>query len=81
VHLYLFDRRTGAQFRRAKEVRVSAALPDKGIGGIPLDVRLAGPGHYIGAGTLGVAGDWRLTVTVRVSAFDEYETKFTVPIK
>jgi copper transport protein len=81
VHLYLFDHHSGAQFTQAKEVRVTAALPGKGIAAIPLDVRRAGPGHAIGSGTLGVAGDWRLTVTVRTSAFDEYVTHLTLPIR
>jgi copper transport protein len=30
--------------------------------------------------TFGVAGKWQLTVTDRVSDFDQYETHFTVPI-
>lgn len=81
LHFYLFDRRSGAQYGRAKQVTVAAALPAKGIAGLPLDVRHAGPGHFIGHGALGVGGDWRLTVTVRVSAFDEYVTHLTVPIR
>jgi copper transport protein len=81
MHLYLFDRRTGAQFAHAKQVTVTAALPDKGIDDLPFHVRLAGPGHFIGAGMFGVSGDWTLTVTVRVSAFDEYVTHLTVPIR
>jgi copper transport protein len=80
IHLYLFDRRSGAQYRRAKEVTVTAALPAKGIANLPVDVRRAGPGHFIGSAALGVAGDWTLTVSVRVSAFDEYLARLTVPI-
>jgi copper transport protein len=81
LHLYLFDAHTGAQYRRAKEARVTAALPSKGIDDLPLDVRKGGPGHFVGSGSLGVAGDWHLAVTVRVSAFDEYVTHLTVPIR
>jgi copper transport protein len=81
LHLYLFDHHTGAQYTGAKEVGVTAALPAKGIAPIPFDVRRAGPGHAIGTGRFGVAGDWRLTVTVRVSDFDEYVTHLTVPIR
>jgi copper transport protein len=80
LHIYLFDSRTGAQYTAAKQVTVTAALPDKHIAGIPFDVRPAGPGHVIGTGTLGVLGDWRLTITVRVSDFDEYITNLTIPI-
>ena len=81
LHLYLFDHHTGAQYTAAKEVTATAALPEKGIAPIPLDVRRAGPGHAIATGTFGVAGDWRLTVTVRVSDFDEYVTHLTIPIR
>jgi copper transport protein len=81
LHIYLFDAKTGAQFARAKETTVAAALPSKGIADLPLDVRKAGPGHATGSGVLGVAGDWHLTVTVRVSQFDEYMTHLTVPIR
>jgi copper transport protein len=81
VHLYLFDHHSGAQFRRAKEVRVTAALPAKRISGLPLDLHTAGPGHLTGTATLPAKGDWQLTVTVRVSDFDEYVTRVAVPIK
>jgi hypothetical protein len=30
---------------------------------------------------LAVAGDWQLSVTVRVSAFDEYVARLAVPIR
>jgi copper transport protein len=81
LHLYLFDHHTGAQFTAAKEVTATAELPAQQIAPIPFDVRRAGPGHAIGTGTFGVAGNWRLTVTVRVSAFDEYVTHLTFPIR
>jgi copper transport protein len=81
IHLYLFDHHTGAQFTRAKQVTLTASLPAKGIAAIPLDARHAGPGHYVAAGTLAVKGDWQLVVTVRVSAFDEYVARLTVPIR
>jgi copper transport protein len=81
LHLYLFDARTGKPFTAAKEVTVTAALPSKGIADLPLQIQKAGPGHVVGSGTLGVAGDWHLMVTVRVSAFDEYVAHLTVPIR
>jgi copper transport protein len=81
VHLYLFDHRSGAQFGGAKEVRATAALPAKGIDGLPLDLHTAGPGHLTGTATLPVSGDWQLTVAVRVSDFDEYVAHLTLPIK
>ena len=61
---------------------MTAALLGKGIAPITLNPHVAGPGHYVVDGaSLSVAGDWTIAVTDRVSDFDEYETKFTVPIK
>jgi len=82
LHLYLFDRRSGAAFEATKELRVTAALLGKGIAPITLNPHVAGPGHYVVDGaSLSVAGKWTISVTDRVSDFDEYETTFTVPIK
>jgi copper transport protein len=82
LHLYLMDPRSGAQVDTAKEVDVSASLPAKGIGAIRTQATKAGPGHYVANGlTLGVRGDWQLTVTVRVSDFDEYAKTLKVPIR
>ena len=82
LHLYLFDRKTGAAFEATKELRVTAALPPSTSPPITLNPHVAGPGHYVVDGaSLSVAGDWTIAVTDRVSDFDEYETRFTVPIK
>jgi copper transport protein len=82
LHLYLFDRRSGAPFERTKELRVTAALPSKRIAPIAFTPHVAGPGHFVVDGaSLGVAGTWTFTVTDRVSDFDEYQTRFTAPIR
>ena len=82
VHLYLFDAKSGAQFAPIEELGVTATLPDKSIGPLPLEPRRAGPGHYTVQGAqLGVAGDWRLDVTLRVSAFDQYAAAVEVPVR
>ncbi len=82
LHLYLFDRKTGAAFTQTKELRVTAALPAKRIAPLTLNAHVAGPGHYVVDGaSLSVAGKWTISVTDRVSDFDEYETRFSVPIK
>lgn len=82
VHLYLFDARSGAQLGAIEELGVTATMPERSIGPLPLDARRAGPGHYIVQGALlGVAGDWRLEVTMRVSAFDEYTAALEVPVR
>lgn len=82
VHLYLFDARSGVQLTPIEELDVTATLPEKSIGPLPLEAQRSGPGHYTVQGAqLGVAGDWELEVTVRVSAFDEYATDVEVPIQ
>jgi copper transport protein len=82
VHLYLFDARSGAQFSQVKELELTATMPEKSIGPLPLEARRAGPGHYTVQGALlSVAGDWRPEVAVRVSAFDEYTAALEVPIR
>jgi copper transport protein len=82
VHLYLIDARTGAQFIATRELTVTARLPAKGIGPLPLKANLAGPGHYVlSSAQLSPAGAWRLRITDRVSQFDQYEKTLDVPIK
>lgn len=80
-HLYLFDRRTGAQIDRVDQLTVRLVQRDKDIGPITLDIPRKGPAHYeLRNSTLGVRGTWQATVTARVSEFDEYsaKTKFEV---
>ncbi len=82
VHLYMFDRRSGRQWDRAKQLTVTASLPDHQIGSIALDAQKAGPGHYvIRRAALSPPGSWRLRVDARVSAFDEYSAQLKVPIR
>jgi copper transport protein len=82
LHLYLFDRRTGAPFDETKGLRVTAALPEKGIAPIAMAAHVAGPGHFVVDGaSLPVKGKWAMSVVDRVSDFDEYEARFTAPIK
>ncbi|CAA9410719.1 MAG: Copper resistance protein D, partial [uncultured Quadrisphaera sp.] len=72
-HLYLFDRRTGAQVDRVEELTVQLVQPEKGIGPITLDIPRKGPAHYeLRDSTLGVSGTWRAAITARVSEFDQY---------
>ena len=81
-HLYLFDRRTGAQISRVKQLTVTLAQPKAGIAPIDLDIPRKGVAHYELLGQpIPVAGNWTTTVTVRVSAFDEYSAKTTLRIR
>ncbi len=82
VHLYLFDRRTGRQYDRVRELTVDARLPSRAIGPLALSVQKAGPGHYvIRRAVLAPPGEWRLDLSARVSAFDAFNTRIEVPIE
>jgi copper transport protein len=82
IHIYFFDAKTGAPYKAGKELTVTATLPDKQIGPLPLTVQSAGPGHYIVQGALlNAPGDWELGLTLRVSEFDQFETKVEVPVR
>jgi copper transport protein len=81
IHIYLFDAKSGAPFAKAKQFKATAALPEKNIS-LPLEPQLSGPGHYtIPGALLNASGEWRITLTVRVSAFTEYTTTTEVPIR
>ena len=82
IHIYFFDAKTGAPYKPGKELTVTATLPDKQIGPLPLTVQSAGPGHYIvQSALLNAPGDWELGLTLRVSEFDQFETKVEVPVR
>jgi copper transport protein len=82
VHLYLLRPRDGSPFDGTRELTVTATLPAKGVGPVPITVHKAGPGHYVSdTAPLAPAGAWRLTVTDRVSDFDQYEAKLEVPVR
>jgi copper transport protein len=82
VHVYLFDRRTGAQYDRPRRLTITAAEPERDIGPIALDVRKAGPGHYtVARADLAPAGDWSFVVRAPVSDFQELRTALEVPIR
>jgi copper transport protein len=82
AHLYLIDAKTGSQFTATKELTITARLPAKKIGPLPLKVNLAGPGHYvISSAVLSPGGTWQLLITDRVSEFEEYSRSIQVPVK
>lgn len=79
-HLYLFNRRTGAQ-ADVKQVTLRLRQRDKDIGPFKLDIPRKGPAHYERLGPpLGVPGEWEAQIDVRVSKFDQFtaRTKFDV---
>jgi len=81
MHVYLTDKQTGAQYDRVKEFGVSLVLPAEKLGPLEAETRKAGPGHYVMNGALfGVAGEWEVKVTARVSEFDAYYATMNVGI-
>jgi copper transport protein len=81
IHIYLFDARTGAPYEKVKQIEVKASLPEESIS-LPLEPQLSGPGHYtVGDALLSAGGEWRIAVTFRVSAFDEYTKTIGVRIR
>jgi len=81
MHIYFFDAKTGAPYKQGKELTVTATLPDKEIGPLPLSVQSAGPGHYIVQGALlNAPGEWEIDLTLRVSEFDQLEEAVEVPV-
>jgi copper transport protein len=81
IHLYLIDAKTGAQYTATKELTVTARLPAKGIGPLPLKANVAGPGHYVlNSAVLSPAGIWSIEIVARVSEFEEHTRTLKVLI-
>jgi len=82
IHVYLFDRRSGAQYDRPRSLAIAASEPERDIGPLELPLRKAGPGHYTASrAELIPAGDWRLTVRARISEFEELRAQLEVPMR
>ncbi len=82
IHLYLFDRRTGAQYERFDELTVTAGQRERDIGPIKLRARETGPGHFtVRDADLVPGGDWDLDVAMRKGEFDLYEAEVEVPVR
>ncbi len=81
MHVYFFDAKTGAPYKQGKELTVTATLPDKEIGPLPLEAQDAGPGHYVIPGALlNAPGNWEIDLTLRVSEFEQLEETVEVPV-
>jgi len=82
MHLYLIQATNGAPFTQTKQFIVTAALPSKGIGPLTENAYVTGPGHYtVPDAILSPAGTWSVTITDRVSLFDEYSVTLKVPVR
>lgn len=81
IHLYLFDAKSGAPYAKVKQLKATAALPEKSIS-LPLEPQLAGPGHYtMPSAFFNSSGEWQIELSVRVSSFTEYTETIEVPIR
>lgn len=81
MHISLTDSKDGRPFARTKELTIEASLPAKQIGPLKLRTERVGPGEFSVAGAqLTPGGAWELELTDRVSAFDEFAKRVTVPI-
>ena len=82
MHVYLSDKRSGAQYDKVKELTVKLSQPSKKVGPIDAGARKAGPGHYVmTSAVFGVTGDWNVQVAARVSEFDAYYSTIKVKIR
>jgi len=80
IHLYLFDSDDGSQVD-PKELTATASLASADVGPLDIDLRKAGPGHYVSQrADFGIKGDWTVEVTVRTSRFDQDDVEIDVPI-
>ncbi|HZL54300.1 MAG TPA: CopD family protein, partial [Solirubrobacteraceae bacterium] len=81
MHLYLIDARSGAPYLATKQLTVTAALPGKRIGPLDEPAYATGPGHYtVPDATLSPPGNWSVTVSDRISLFQEYSVTLHVPV-
>ncbi len=81
-HLYFFDRRTGAQVDKAKEVTVTLTKPGQDIPPIELKIPRKNAAHYeLLDQPIGITGTWKAQVTARVSDFDAYRATTEVEIR
>jgi copper transport protein len=82
IHIYLINAKDGTQFTATKELMVTARLPSKGIGPLPLKAIPAGPGHYIlNSAVLSPGGTWDIELMDRVSEFEQHNRTVKVPIR
>jgi copper transport protein len=82
MHLYFFDRRTGAQVDRVKEVTVRLTQEDKDIGPLRVPIQRKGVAHYELLGQpFGVPGEWKVEVEARVSEFDAYTDETEIEVR
>lgn len=80
--LHVVVRDDAGRHRSVPEVRVGLAPPGGAGGLLPVALTSAGQGTYTASAvTLPTAGDWRLTVSVRTSEFDESSASTAILVR
>jgi copper transport protein len=80
IHLYTYDP-DGRPAQIAESARLELALPSAGLGPIEREAVRAGPAHLqLDGDDLAVAGDWEITIRVRIDRFTEATGTVTVPV-
>jgi copper transport protein len=79
VHLYLSG--PGGSLQELQEVSMTATLPSRKIGPLPVPLVKSGPNHYIAdAAQFPFSGQWKLEVSALVSEFDRRIVDTTIHI-
>jgi copper transport protein len=80
IHLYTYDP-DGRPAQIAESARLELTLPSAGLGPIEREAVRAGPAHLqLDGDDLAVAGDWEITIRVRIDRFTEATGTVTVPV-
>ena len=81
IHLYFYKPNTG-QPANVDDAKMSATLPSKSIGPLPIPLQKIVPSHYTTpAGEFPQAGDWKVLIEARRGEFEALTQTVTVPIR
>jgi copper transport protein len=81
IHLYLYDPE-GRPADLADSIALELSLPEADLGPITRDASRAGPAHLqLNGNDLAVAGDWQITLRLRVDRFTEVSATTDVPVR
>lgn len=81
IHLYLYDA-TKRPADLADSISLELSLPDADLGPIVREATRAGPAHLqLNGNDFAVAGDWELTLRLRVDRFTEVTGTTDLPIR
>ncbi|MGH9085084.1 MAG: copper resistance CopC/CopD family protein [Acidimicrobiales bacterium] len=80
IHVYTYDA-DDRPAEIAEQVVLELLQPDAGLGPIERPAERAGPAHFqLNGDDLAIAGDWQVTVRVRLDRFTEVAETVTVPV-